>query len=88
MCVMYATVAWCSVADPSCLSRILFFISRILDPVSKKHRIRNKECQYFLTQNIIANLSEILTRMSIPDPDPRSGGQQITGSRTRNTGLM
>ncbi len=33
-----------SVADPGCLSRIRIFPSRILDPGSKRFRIRTKNC--------------------------------------------
>ncbi len=74
-----------------------FFPSRIPDPGSKNHRILDPDSypHRILTQKIVSRLSEIWSKIIIPDPspgswflpiqDPESRGQKGTGSRIRNT---
>jgi hypothetical protein len=57
-------------------------------------RIRIQELKYFNPKKMVSKLSEILSRLFIPDPDflpiPDPGGQKGTGSRIqiRNTAIQ
>jgi hypothetical protein len=59
-----------------------FFPSRIQGQTDSRIRIRIKEFKY-LTQKIVFKLSEIWSKMFIPDPDPKSRGQKGTESATQ-----
>ncbi len=58
--------------------RFEFFSSRVLDPgcISKNLSI--------LTNKMVSQLSEIWSRFSIPDPDPRSASWLFTYPRSRS----